>query len=183
MDNRRSRNVTEGGGARPEMTMFPWYAVRTKSRQESVVGAYLRWHGLEEFVPTYQCRRTWSDRVKVVEMPLFPGYLFCRFDENERVLVLRAPGVVQIVGVAGKPEAVPDEQVEAVKKLAASGLPASPCPYLREGMRVRIRSGAMKGVEGRLTKIKNKFCFVLSVHMLQRSVSVEVDPETVEALK
>ena len=148
-----------------------------------MVSDYLRWKGLEEFLPTYQCRRKWSDRVKVVEMPLFPGYLFCRFDESDRVPVLQAPGVVHIVGLGGKPEPIPEEQVEAVRRLAASGLPASPCPYLREGMKVRIRSGAMTGVEGQLRKIKNQFCFVLSVHMLQRSVLVEVDAETVEELR
>jgi transcription antitermination factor NusG len=163
--------------------MFPWYAVRTKSKHEAAAASYLRGRGLEEFFPTYQCRRVWSDRVKVIDTPLFPGYLFCRFDEQAMLPVLEAPGVVHVVGFGGKPAAVPEEEVAAVRKLARSGLPASPCPYLREGMQVRIRSGPMQGVEGRLTKIKSKFRFVLSVDMLQRSVAVEVDPETVEALK
>lgn len=167
---------------RPEM-QFPWYAVRTRSRQEGVVSRHLRALGLEEFLPLYQVRRRWSDRVKLVDVPLLSGYVFCRFDVQHPVPVLAAPGVVHVVGFDGKLAVVPEPEVEAVRKLVANRLVASPCPYLKEGMAVRIRSGPMKGVEGILERIKNRYCLVLSVHMLQRSVLVEIDPEVVEAVQ
>ena len=163
--------------------MFPWYAIHTRSRQERIASEYLQTLGLEQFLPVYQARRRWSDRVKVVDVPLFAGYVFCRFDAQHPVPVLSAPGVVQVVGFNGKPAALPEAEIEAVRRLAASHFTASPCPYLKEGMAVRVRSGPMKGVEGRLEKIKNQFCLVLSVHMLQRSVMVEIDPEVVEAVQ
>lgn len=144
---------------------------------------YLKATGFEEFLPLYSVRRRWSDRVKVVELPLFDGYVFCRIDERHLVPVLGAPGVVHVVSFDGKPAPIPEEEIEAVRRLVASKLPASPCPYLKEGAAVRIRSGPMKGVEGRLIQIKNRYRLVLSVHMLQRSVEVEIDPECVEALK
>lgn len=160
-----------------------WYAIRTKSRHEVVASNYLKINGFEEFLPTYSSRRQWSDRVKVIQRPLFTGYLFCRFRAACAREVLSAPGVVDIVGFGGEPHPVPESEIEAVRRLLESGLPASPCPYLREGDRVRLRCGPLKNIEGRLVKIKNRFQFVLSLHLLQRSVSVEVDAEAVEAVR
>lgn len=143
---------------------------------------YLNATGLEEFLPIYQVRRRWSDRIKIVDVPLFEGYVFCRFDDSQMIPVLSAPGVVHVVSFDGAPAAIPETEIEAVRRLVNSKLPASPCPYLKEGSPVRIRSGPMKGVEGRLVEIKNQYRLRLSVHMLQRSVEVEIDPESVEAL-
>ncbi|MGJ5813094.1 UpxY family transcription antiterminator [Paludibaculum fermentans] len=159
-----------------------WFAIRTRSRQEQVVSRYLNATGLEEFLPLYQVRRRWSDRVKVVDVPLFEGYVFCRFDDTQLVPVLSAPGVVHVVTFDGSPARIPEAEIEAVRQLVRSKLPASPCPYLKEGAPVRIRSGPMKGVEGRLVEIRNQYRLRVSVHMLQRSVEVEIDPESVEAL-
>lgn len=159
-----------------------WHAIRTRSRQEQVVSRYLRAQGLEEFLPVYQVRRRWSDRVKVLDVPLFDGYVFCRFDDQRMVPVLSAPGVVHVVSFDGTPAVIPESEIEAVRRLVESKLPASPCPYLKEGAAVRIRNGPMKGVEGRLVAIQNRYRLRLSVHMLQRSVEVEIDPESVEAL-
>ncbi len=159
-----------------------WFAVRTRSRQEHIVSRYLNATGLEEFLPLYKVRRRWSDRVKEVDVPLFDGYVFCRFDDKEMLPVLRAPGVVHVVSFDGIPASIPEEEIDAVRRLMESNLPASPCPYIKEGAAVRIRSGPMKGVEGRLVEIKNRYRLRLSVHLLQRSVEVEIDPESVEAL-
>lgn len=161
---------------------YSWHAIRTRSRQEQVVSTYLRATGLEEFLPVYQVRRRWSDRVKVLNVPLFDGYVFCRFDDSRMTPVLNAPGVVHVVSFDGTPAEIPEVEIEAVRQLVASKLPASPCPYLKEGAAVRIRSGPMKGIEGRLISIQNRYRLRLSVHMLQRSVEVEIDPESVEAL-
>ena len=159
------------------MSQHPWYAIRTRSNQEQVVARSLRARGFEEFFPSYRARRQWSDRVKIVELPIFTGYIFCRFDPTVLVPVLSAPGVVQIVW--GE---ITEAEIEAVRRLMASSLTASPCPYLKTGMKVRVRSGPLRGVEGVLERVKNRYVLVLSVHLLQRSVQVEVDAESVEAM-
>lgn len=159
------------------MPEFPWYAIRTKSHQEQIVSQGLRARGFEEFFPSYKARRQWTDRVKIVELPIFDGYVFCKFDSSKLVPILSAPGVVQIVWGH-----ISEEEMAGVRRLVASNLTASPCPYLKEGMRVRVRNGPMKGVEGVLERVKNRYLLVLSVHLLQRSVQIEVDAESVEAL-
>ncbi|MDZ7640334.1 MAG: UpxY family transcription antiterminator [Bryobacterales bacterium] len=161
----------------------PWYAVRTRSRHEAVASTFLKASGFEEFLPTYSSRRQWSDRVKVVSLPLFSGYLFCRFDPRSANRVLAAPGVVKIVGFGGQLQAVPEAEIEAIRLLMQTGLSASPCPYLREGDAVRVRRGPLKGLDGHLLKVKNQFQFVLSLHLLQRSICVELDAEAVEAVR
>lgn len=160
------------------MEQYPWYAIRTRANQESIVARGLRARGFEEFFPSYTARRQWSDRVKLVELPLFNGYVFCRFDRNTLVPILGTPGVAQIVWGH-----LTEAEVEGVRRLARSGLTASPCQYLKAGMKVRVRSGPLVGVEGVLERVKSRYVLVLSVHMLQRSVQVEVDAEAVEALK
>ncbi len=164
------------------MNCYPWYAVQTKARHERAVARYLRSQGLEEYLPLHTVQRQWSDRLKSVELPLLKGYLFCRVDPPQFKSVLRAPGVVHLLGYGSGPEPVPESEVLAIWRLQHSKLAAWPCPYLRAGMEVRIRSGALAGVVGRLERIKNQSRLVLSVNLLQRSVALEVDPEIVEAL-
>lgn len=156
---------------------FPWYCVRTRSNQERIVAAALDNRGYRPFLPLYQRVRQWSDRLMQSETPLFPGYLFCRFDSKQRVPILSAPGVISIVGFAGEPVAIPESEIEAIRRLIQSGLPLAPTPYLREGQRVRINRGALEGVEGTLIKIKGTSRLVVSIALLQRSVTVEIDPK------
>jgi|YNPNPStandDraft_1061719.scaffolds.fasta_scaffold04140_8 transcription antitermination factor NusG len=176
--------VTEGGEACPfsENLDIPWRAVRTRSNFECRVADYLRAKGVEAWVPAYEMRRRWSDRVKTLHVPIFPGYVFCRSKAESLLPIKEAPGVVHIVGFGGQPAEVPEAEVRAVWRLVRSGLPASPCPYLREGMRIRIRSGPLEGLQGMLLQIKNRFHVVVSVHLLMRSVAAEVDAEAVEAI-
>lgn len=157
-----------------------WFAIRTKARHELVAARFVEARGIEQFVPVYQSRRTWSDRVKTVQLPLFAGYFFVRMDSAGFTPVLEAPGVVHVVGFGGTPSPIPDAEIQAVRRLVSSGLPACPHPYLKAGDRVRIKGGPLQQLEGTLQKIRNQWRFVLSVDMLQRSVSVEVDSELVE---
>jgi transcription antitermination factor NusG len=161
---------------------LPWYALQTKARHEKAVSSYLRLQGVEEFLPLYKSRREWSDRVRVVELPLFGGYIFCRLDPKSLVSVLNTPGVIHVLGYGTEPAPVPEGEIAAIRRLLESDLPALPCPYLKAGVTVRIRSGAMKGLEGRLERIKNHCRLVLSINLLQRSVALEVDPESVEVV-
>jgi transcription antitermination factor NusG len=162
--------------------MLPWHAIRTKSRFEKTTAAGLRGKGLEEFLPLYTVKNRWSDRVKTVELPLFTGYVFCRLDAEHRLPVLTTPGVVEIVGMGGVPSPIPEHEIAAIQTISKAGVPVAPWPFLREGQRIRIERGALKDVEGILVAIKNAFRLVVSVDMLQRSVAVEVDRDSIRPL-
>jgi len=158
-----------------------WYAVETKTRLEQTVESLLRNKGYETFLPLYKVRRQWSDRIKLLDAALFPGYLFSRLGGGQRTLpLLTTPFVRGIVSSGGRPLPVPEEEVEAVRAIVASGLPATPWPYLQEGDRVRIRHGSLAGVEGLLLSFKKQHRLVVSIDMLHRSVAVEIDIAWVE---
>jgi transcription antitermination factor NusG len=160
----------------PELqSTVPWYAVRVQSRFEHVVSAALRGKGYEEFLPLYPSVRRWSDRKKKIDLPLFPGYLFCRFGLDRLLPILTTPGVVQIVSAGKVPIPVAEEEVEAVKRILRSGLAAQPWPFLKVGSRVYIERGPLAGVEGIIESTENTYRLVVSVNLLQRSVAVEID--------
>lgn len=138
--------------------------------------------GYEHFQPTCIVRRRWSDRIKQTEDPLFPGYLFCRFDPLNRLPVLTAPGVIAIVSFGRTLLPVDEQEIEAIRKLVASGFPLYPSPFLRVGQRVRIEEGALAGLEGILMEVRNRHRVVASISLLQRSVGVEIDPQSLRAL-
>ncbi len=163
-------------------TKFPWYAVRTRSNQERTAATVLKGKGYEEYVPVYRTRRRWSDRVVDAELPLFPGYVFCRFDHKQRLPIMTTPGVVSIVGFGNDPAPVSDDEIQAVHAVLRSGEAPEPHPFLREGQRIRVTYGSLKDVEGILVKKKSDWRLVVSVTMLQRSVSVEIDRDCVSTL-
>jgi transcription antitermination factor NusG len=160
--------------------VFPWFALRVKSRFEKKTALHLEGIGLEPFNPLYRSRRRWSDRVKEVDLPLFPGYVFCRFNPYDRLPVLQAPGVVSVVGFGGQPAPVDEGEIAAIQGIVHSGCPALPWPFLREGQRVRLVRGALRSLEGILLEVKNECRLVVSVTLLQRSVAVEIDRTDVE---
>jgi len=154
---------------------FPWFALQVRSRYEKNVASFLDGKGYEWFLPTYRSRRRWSDRIKDVELPLFPGYLFCRFNPQDRLPILKTPGMISIVGTAKIPTAVDEAEIVALRTLVASGVPRQPWPYLQVGQRVRIEQGALCGLEGILLQHKGHDRVILSVTLLQRSVAAEID--------
>lgn len=162
--------------------LYPWFALQVRARHEFGVAAYLKGKGYEWFLPLYKVRKRWSDRVKEVESPLFPGYLFCRFNPHDRLPILKTPGVTQVVGYNHVPVAVDEEEIAAIRRMVTSGMPNRPCAYLAVGNRVRIESGALRGLEGILLELKGKRRLVLSITLLQRSVAVEIDSEAVSAV-
>ncbi len=154
---------------------LPWFAVQVRTRHEIGIADYLSAKGYERFLPLYKCRKTWSDRIREVQAPLFPGYIFCRFDPCDRLPILKTPGVVQVVGNGRSPLPVCDTEIEALQKMVASGLPNQPWPFLHAGDRVQIQAGPLRGLEGVLVAFKGNCHLVLSVTLLQRSVAVEID--------
>jgi len=158
---------------------YPWYGVRVRSNFEQIVAVALRARGYEEFLPLLKVRRRWSDRIKCMERPLFPGYVFCRFDAGHQVPILEAPGVVGLIAFGRQPASIPEEEIAAVKTMLLSSLPVHPYPFLRSGQKIRIVRGPLAGVEGVVVEVKKGFRLVASVTLLQRSVSVEIDREWV----
>jgi transcription elongation factor/antiterminator RfaH len=164
-------------------TQFPWYALQCWMRKEGLVATQLEGQGFECFLPKYKSIREWSDRKKEVEQPLFPGYLFCRFDYSQRRPVVVTPGVLQVVGCGRTPMPIEDREIEAIQIAVASGIPSQPWPYLEVGERVRIHTGKLSGLEGILVNFKGNHRVVLSVSLLQRSVALEVDLAWVASLE
>jgi len=153
-----------------------WFAVQVRSQCEKSVTSVLSHKGYETFLPLYKSQRQWSDRIKEIESPLFPGYIFCRMFLNDPDFrVVTTSGVVGIVGVGKKPIAIEQNEIEALQSVIAHRLRVAPCSFFHEGARVKIEGGPLMGVEGTLVRIKNSQRLVLSVTLLRRSVSVEVD--------
>jgi transcription antitermination factor NusG len=166
------------------MTNFPWYVVRVRSNFERVASVSFQEKGYETFLPVYLSRRRWSDRTKQVELPLFSGYVFSRFDANLRLPILQTPGVVSIIGssVTG-PLPVDEAEIEAVRTLLSSKVPVGPCPFLRVGQAVILDRGPLAGVEGLVLQIKENFRLVVSISILQRSVYAEIDRDWIKPVK
>jgi transcription antitermination factor NusG len=162
--------------------IHPWFALRLRSNYERMSQAHLRERGYEPFAPSYRVEQRWSDRVKEIEKFLFPGYVFCRFDPNDRLPILTVPGVIDVVGLGKSPQPIPDEEMERVRRMVASGLPIEPYPYVQVGQAVVIEQGPLAGVEGILEEVKGKTRLVVSVNLLQRSVSAEVDRHAIRPI-
>jgi len=154
-----------------------WFALLVKSQHEKSVACTLEGKGYEQFVPLYSVNRSWSDRLKQLTLPLFPGYVFCRFDVNYRLPILVTPGVLRVIGVGKVPLPVNDSEIEAIRSIVKSGLQAEPWPFLKVGQRVRIERGSLEGVEGILLAVKKPYRLIVSVTLLQRSVAVELDQD------
>jgi transcription antitermination factor NusG len=161
-----------------------WFAIRTRSRHEKVVERQLEGQGIEVFCPVLRQIHNWSDRRKLVESPLFPGYAFVRIAHSpeERVRVLRAHGVVDLVGYQGQAISIPREQIEAVRAVVANNLQFTKHAFLRVGQRVRVRGGSLDGVEGILMAQNGARNLVISVEPIQRSISISIDGYEVEAV-
>jgi len=163
------------------MSEKPWFALRVKSRHEKSVAASLQSRDIEELLPLYVSRNSWADRYKNVHLPLFPGYVFSRFEAENRGAVLRTPGVIDLVRFGDKIFPVDPQEMEALQRLAQSGLACEPYAHVEVGERVEIRSGPFFGLTGLVTEVRNAMRLVLSVTLLRRSVLVELDRDWVRA--
>lgn len=155
----------------------PWYAVYVKPQFESAVCRHLRELRHDTFLPVYRSRRVWSDRVKKLDLPLFPGYIFSRFNARDPWDVLNSPGVVCVVSAGRDYVPVDDVEIASLQQLCESGLPVEPWPYLGVGRKVVVERGPLAGAEGVVVELKNRARIVVSISMLQRSVSAEIDRE------
>lgn len=169
-------NTCSCGGA------HAWYAIYTRHQHEKSIANMLTNKGFEVFLPLYLVGHRWKDRTKQVSLPLFPTYVFLWSCQARRIDVLKTPGVYQFVGSCGMPSAIPEEEIESVRRAVISTLNIEPHPFLKCGDRVRVKSGALAGMEGMLVRKKNLFRLVVSVELLNRAIAMEVDVTTVEKL-
>lgn len=168
--------------AMPVIEEQNWYALLTRARHEKVVAHRLTEMGVTSFLPVVTELRKWSDRKKLVEFPLFSCYVFAKLTPtNEgRLKALRIDGVFGLVGKTGEGTPIPDEQMDAVRRIAEERLVWQSHPFLKIGQRVRIRSGALNGIEGILVGRSGESTLVVSIDAIQRSLSVRIDGYSVE---
>ncbi len=159
-----------------------WFAVQVKPQHERTANFALQTKGFETYLPLYRDRRRWSDRMKELDAPLFPGYVFCRFPRARRTPLLATPSVQRVVSFGNGPVPVPDSEIESIRILINSGKPIKRGPCLRAGQKVRIERGPLAGIEGTLVQERNTWRVVISVELLQRSVSTEIERDSVVAI-
>jgi transcription antitermination factor NusG len=157
-----------------------WYAVSVRPKHEKKILGLMQNRRIRCFVPTYRSVRRWKDRRKELDLVLFPGYAFVQLDLSRRLDVLTAPGVLRFVAFQGRPAPLGESEIKAVASSLDAGLSVQPHPFLTKGRRVRVVRGPLAGVEGSLTRRKDKFRLVLSVDLIMKSIAVEIDESDVE---
>jgi transcriptional antiterminator NusG len=159
-----------------------WYAIQTRSRHERVVAHQLQNRGIGYYLPVVTEEHRWSDRRKKVEMPLFSGYVFVQVvpHNQQRVNVLRIDGVVRFVGPSAEGTPIPDDQIESIRMLVDRKTPFLSHPFLKAGQRIRVRGGALDGVEGIFQCTNGENTLVVSIDAIQRSLSVSIKGYNVE---
>src|SRR5216684_4750758 len=179
-----SPSAAEGRAFFPEAFIEErWYAAYTCANHEKRVAKQLEERSVEHFLPLYGSVRRWKDRRVQLDLPLFPGYVFVHLALRDRLRVLQTPGVARLIGFGGLPTALPDQEIEAMRNGLQRQLRLEPHPYLTIGRRVRLKSGPLLGLEGILVRRKGLLRLVLSLDLIQRSVTVEVDSADVEVIR
>ena len=168
-DRERQQAVESESGAER------WYALRIRPRHEKMAAMMLEHKGYQSFLPLYARGR----RSRHLQLPLFPGYLFCQFNPVVRLPILTTPGVLQVIGIGRIPIPIEAEELSAIRRLISSTLDLGPCGYLKTGQKVYIQDGPLQGISGILVAVKSSVRLVLSVTLLQRSVSVEIERDWV----
>jgi transcription antitermination factor NusG len=164
--------------------MTRWYAIRASARWEVLASDELSRRGIETYLPLCRVKRRWSDRVKIIDQPLFSGYLFGRFRLADRIRVLESPGVRQIVGIGAAPAPIAANEIDNLRTLVAAHPLLVSWPYLQAGQKVRIDRGPLAGVEGFVVRAeKSALRIVVSVDLLQRSVAAEIDRDCIGAIE
>lgn len=176
LENQIHRNLSEMEGS-------PWYALHVRYQHEVRVGRLLESRGWNTLTPVYRSSRQWSDRVKEIELPLFSGYVFCRFPIEESRYVEDTPGVALIVRFNSRPAPIQPSEIANIQAMVAAGVPLSPWPFLKAGDRVRVDRGPLRGLEGTLLRDGESSRLVISVELLQRSISAEVEPSMVTPVR
>jgi transcriptional antiterminator NusG len=167
------------------MTEAQWYAIQARSNFENRMCKDLEVRGVESYCPAIREVHQWADRKKIVDRPVFPGYVLARFPDlaEFRLRVLQSAGAVRILGKSGKIEPIPEVEIDSIRKTLDSGRPCALHPFLKEGAQVRVRRGALRNAEGILVRTKNDARLVVSISLFSRSIATEVDLRDIEVLR
>jgi transcription antitermination factor NusG len=160
-----------------------WYALYTRHQHEKMVNQVLSHKGFNTFLPLYATTHHWKDRTKALSLPLFPCYVFLKGGIERRLQILTTPGIYGLVSSAGQPAAIPDIEIESIRRVVESGARVEAHPYLKCGNWVRVKCGPLTGIEGILVRKKNISRLVLSVEILGTAAAIEVAAFQVEAVK
>jgi transcription antitermination factor NusG len=152
-----------------------WYALRVKPQHERTVSYGLLKRGFEGYVPLYKGLRRWADTLKELDLPVFPGHVFCRLLPADMPLVLTAPAVYHFIARGSLPAPIEEHELHIIQRIESAGLPVVPWPYLKEGQQVRIARGPLSGITGLLACSTKTWHVVVNIHLLQRSVAVAID--------
>jgi transcription antitermination factor NusG len=163
-----------------EMGLRQWFALAVKPRFDKTVARALDTKGFETFLPLYKKRHDYGARSKEFELPLFPGYVFCRFNALIRLPIVTTPGVTHILGAGNGLVPVSETEIASLQTAIKAQLPLQPFPFLEVGQRVRIEAGVLAGVVGVIVSVKRSMSLVLSVTLLQRSVLLEINGDQVD---
>jgi transcription antitermination factor NusG len=159
---------------------YEWFALQVRTGREQLCAKQLQARGYGVFLPCYEEQRRWSDRVKRVQSPLFAGYIFCRVEDEVLGHLVTTPGVIRIVGDGTRPLPIDAEEIDAIRRIVDSGAEVEPWEFVQAGQRVRVMDGPLRDTEGIVLRVKNRHRLVISVSVLQRSVAVEIDLESIE---
>lgn len=162
-------------GSDGRQTGVAWFALRTSPRHEKQVDERLSGRGVETFLPLWERWSRWKDRRKKIAVPLFPGYCFARFGLGDKGLVVKAAGVLEIVGTAGIPEPVDEREIENLKTLMRSRVEYDPHPGLANGDEVEVVRGPLAGVRGMLVRKEARCRLVILVNLIRQGAAVEID--------
>jgi transcription termination/antitermination protein NusG len=168
----------------PSNTVLEWFALFVRTKHERTIQQILTDKGYEAYVPSLTVQRKWADRLKVVEVPLFPNYVFCRFNSKDRFPVVSTPEVYSVVGSGKSPLPIPDEEIHAIKRVVQSGahVQSANAP-LEAGELVTVISGPLTGLNGTVVRVKNSWCLVVTVTLLQRGVATEISRDAVRVIR
>ena len=161
-----------------EEARFPWYALYVKHRHEKKVARSLSGRAVHTFVPTFPSIHS---NGSCFEVPLFPGYVFCRMNVSIPLPVVSTPGVFGIVSSGSAPCSIPEEEIEAVRHLLSTGLPIALTDYFYPGQEIELSDGPLKGIRGLVVDCVKERWVIISIHMLRRSVTVKFDRESILA--
>ncbi len=159
-----------------------WYAIYTRHQHEKTVARILTSKGFETLLPLYSAVHRWKDRTKPLSLPLFPCYVFLKGGLERRLDILTTPGIQALVSTAGQPAPIPHADIEAIRRAVESGASVEPHPLLKCGEWVRIKCGPLEGIQGILVRKKNLYRLFLSVEILGKAASVEIDAFLIERL-
>jgi transcriptional antiterminator NusG len=159
-----------------------WYALQVRPHFERIVARHLQRKGYSEYLPLYKTRRG-SDRMKEIDLPLFSGYTFCKFDVEQKLPILVAPGVLSIVGIGRTPTPISDKEIASIERIVQSGLQYEPWPFTKVGQVGAVARGPLAGIEGIVVEVKTTLRLVVSLPLLQRSVGVNIERDCLEPMQ